>query len=102
MDADELAKQLHDKATRGVVLSSDEQAQLDAWYARQDTAENAIFAPKNPSQTLVALQVQVDTAVTQLLTVTQRIRDLTLQNDALRRDIATLKQQLPQLGPMTE
>jgi len=94
MDSGELAKQLHDRATRGVVLSPDEQAQLDTWYARQDTAENAMLAPTSPPQTLVALQVQVDTAVTQLLTATQRVRDLTLQNDALRRDIAILKQQL--------
>lgn len=94
MDADELVKQLHDKATRGVVLSPDEQAQLDAWYARQDAAEGAMFAQTSPPQTLVVLQEQVDTAVVQLLTVTQRIRDLTLQNDALRRDIIALKQQL--------
>lgn len=96
MDADELAKQLHDKATRGVVLSPEEQAKLDAWYARQDAAESAMLAQTSSPQTPVALQAQVDAAVTQLLTVTQRVRDLTLQNDTLRRDIAALKQQLPQ------
>ena len=98
MDADELAKQLHDKATRGGVLSSDEQAQLDAWYARQDTAENAMLAPASPPETLVALQAHVDTAVAQLLTATQRVRDLTLQNDALRLDITVLQRQLPQVS----
>ncbi|OGG49716.1 MAG: hypothetical protein A3F84_16120 [Candidatus Handelsmanbacteria bacterium RIFCSPLOWO2_12_FULL_64_10] len=102
MDADELAKQLHDKATRGVGLSPDEQAKLDAWYARQDASESAMLAQTSPPQALVALQAQVDAAVAQLLTVTQRIRDLTLQNDALRRDIAALKQQLPRSpAPLT-
>lgn len=36
MSTEELMKQLHDKATRGVVLSPAEQTQLAAWYARQD------------------------------------------------------------------
>ena len=98
MDPDELAKQLHDKVTRGGVLSSDEQAKLDAWYDRQDAAESAMFAQTNPPQTLVALQAQVDAAVAQLLTVTQRVRDLTLQNDALRLDITALQRQLPQVS----
>ena len=37
MSTDELAKQLHDKATRGIALSTADQAKLDAWYAQQDT-----------------------------------------------------------------
>ena len=98
MDSDELAKQLHDKVTRGVALSSDEQAQLDAWYAQQDAAESAMFAQTNLPQALVALQAQVDAAVAQLLTVTQGVRDLTYQNDALRLDIAALQRQLPQVS----
>ncbi len=98
MDSDELAKQLHDKVTRGVVLSPDEQAQLDAWYTQQDAVESAMLAQTNLPQTLVALQAQVDAAVAQLLTVTQRVRDLTHQNDALRLDIAALQRQLPQVS----
>lgn len=96
MSTDELAKQLHDKATRGIALSTAEQAKLEAWYAQQDTEENAILARTTPPQTLVTLQVQVDTAVAQLLTVTQRIQELVAQNDALRRDIAALQRQLAQ------
>lgn len=102
MASDEPMNQLHDKATRDVRLSSDEQAQLDAWYAHQDAAESAILGQANPPPTLVALQAQVETAVAQLLTVTQRVRDLTLQNDALRLDIAALQRQLsPVSAPQT-
>jgi hypothetical protein len=96
MSTDNLAKQLHDKASRGIVLSAAEQAQLDMWYAKQDQAEGSMLALTTPSHTLTALQTQVDTAVSQLVTVTQRIQELAAQNDALRRDIAVLQRQLAQ------
>jgi peptidoglycan hydrolase CwlO-like protein len=96
MSTDELMTQLHDKATRGVALSPAEQTQLAAWYARQDQEEDALLARVAPSPLLAALQTQVDSAVTQLLVTTQRIQDLVAYNDSLRRDIATLQQQLTQ------
>jgi phosphoglycerate-specific signal transduction histidine kinase len=96
MSTDDLAKQLHDKATRGIVLSAAEQAQLDIWYAEQDQAEGAILALTTPPDTLATLHTQVDTAVSQLLTVTQRIQELAAQNDVLRHDIAALQRQLAQ------
>ena len=94
MSIAELVKQLHDKATRGIALSTIEQTQLDAWYAQQDQEEGALLTQASPPQTLVALQIQVDTAVTQLLAVTQRLQELAIHNDTLRRDIAALQQQL--------
>lgn len=96
MSTDELIKQLHDKATRGVVLSPAEQTQLAAWYAQQDQEEDALLARTTPSSAIVALQTQVDSTVAQLLATTQRIQDLVAHNDSLRRDIATLQQQLTQ------
>lgn len=96
MSTEELAKQLHDKATRGIVLSAAEQAQLEAWYAQQDQEERTMLERTTPPQTLVALQAQVETVVAQLLTVTQRIQELVAQNEALRREIATLQHQLAQ------
>ena len=96
MSTEELTKQLHDKATRGSVLSAAEQAQLEAWYAQQDQEERAILERATPPQTLAALRTQVETAVAQLLTVTQRIQELVAQNEALRREIATLQHQLVQ------
>ena len=44
MGADNDGAQLHDKATRGVTLSAAEQERLDAWYADQDAAEQALFS----------------------------------------------------------
>jgi len=39
MVSDEIGKQLHNRATRGEVLSAEEQAHLEEWYATQDRAE---------------------------------------------------------------
>lgn len=99
MSKAELVKQLHDKATRGIALSTIEQAQLDAWYAQQDQEEGAFLTRTSPPQTLVTLQTHVATAVAQMLAVTQRLQELALHNDALRRDIAALQQQLTRPSP---
>jgi hypothetical protein len=94
MIANHLAQQLHDKATRGVALSAEEQAQLEQWYARQDQAEEATLSKAPLPQANASLQTQVDGAVAQLLTVTQRIQTLAAENDALRREVVALRQQL--------
>lgn len=39
MISDDLGKQLHDKATRGLALTRSEQTQLEAWYELQDQVE---------------------------------------------------------------
>ena len=95
MSIDELAKQLHDKATRGLALSAEEQAQLEAWYTEQDQQERAVLGPMGSSPRLATLHTQVETALAQLLTVTQRIQELTVHNETLRREIAVLQRQLP-------
>ena len=95
MSLDELAQQLHDKATRGLALSAEEQARLEAWYAEQDQQERAVLGPTGSSQRLATLHTQVETALAQLLTVTQRIQELTVHNETLRREIAVLQRQLP-------
>jgi hypothetical protein len=77
------------------VLSAGEQAQLDAWYAEQDQRENAVLGPASASPRLAMLHTQVETALAQLLTVTQRIQALTAHNETLRREIAVLQRQLP-------
>lgn len=95
MSLDELAQQLHDKATRGLALSAEEQARLEAWYAEQDQQERAVLGPTGSSQRLATLHTQVETALAQLLTITQRIQELTVHNETLRREIAVLQRQLP-------
>lgn len=96
MVSDDLAKQLHDRATRGELLSAKEQARLKNWYALQDSAESNALGLTTSEKTL-ALQAQVDAALAQLVTVTKRIREITAENKTLRREIAALRRQLAHL-----
>jgi hypothetical protein len=88
MPSEDVVKQLHDKATRGASLTGEEQAQLEAWYAEQDQAESEGLGLTHVSPRLAPLQAQVET------TLTQRIQELTAQNETLRREIAALQHQL--------
>ena len=99
MSLEERVRHLHDTVTRGGSLSAEEQAQLDAWYAEEDQQEGVILGPAGASPRLTMLHTQVETALAQLLTVTQRIQTLTAQNDTLRREIAVLQRQLPLAAP---
>jgi uncharacterized coiled-coil DUF342 family protein len=94
MVSDERARQLHDKATRGKPLSAEEQSLLEQWYALQDSAESSTLSLSSDEERLVALQAQVEAALTQLITVTKRIQEVASENDALRHEIAVLRKQL--------
>ena len=91
---DEMLQQLHDKATRGVPLTPDEQARLEAWYARLDQAERALLAGKPSPDRLAVLHAQVQAATADLLTGSQRIQVLAAENEDLRREILRLHEQV--------
>lgn len=97
MISDNLAKQLHDRATRGESLSAEEQTQLENWYAREDSAESKALGLTATEKTLATLQTQIDTALAQLMTVVQRIQEVASENESLRREIAALRRQLAHL-----
>ena len=97
MASDNCGQRLHDKATRGEVLSPAEQVQLEQWYTLQDRAESHTLSLAMRDDTLATLQAQLATALSQLTTVTQRIQDVATENDALRHDIAVLRRQLTHL-----
>lgn len=90
---------LHDRATRGEQLTAEEQAQLEHWYAVEDETEMQLLA-QSITQTsatsfdISSLQAQLETALSQLATTTQQIQQITLENKALRQEIAELKQRL--------
>jgi hypothetical protein len=60
MSPDDRLLQLHDKATRGMALSAEEQAQLTAWYAEQNQRENALLESTGASQHLAVLRGWLD------------------------------------------
>ena len=93
---DEKLKQLHDRSTRGEVLSGEEQARLSDWYGQQDNEELATLARGSGSSSLAALRAQVDDAVAQLSAASERIQLLNAENERTRREIAALERQLAQ------
>jgi len=97
MIADDLAQQLHDKATRGESLSAKELAQLENWYALQDSAESDVLGLTATEKTTATLQAHIDAAIAQLMKVTKRIQEIAAENEALRREIAALRRQLAHL-----
>ena len=90
MTKESLARHLHDKASRNIALTTDEQAQLDDWYAEQDKAEGEMLGLTHPPQSYVVIQTQIDQALNQILETSQHIQELAMQNDSLRNQILTL------------
>lgn len=99
MCRDAFAEQLHDKATRGLLLSTEEQTLLDAWYAEHDRQEARAIDAVRASQRLTTLHTHVEAALAQLLTTTQHIQELIAQNQTLRQEITILQRQLPTAAP---
>ena len=93
MGAESDGAQLHDKATRGAILSAAEQERLDAWYAAQDAAEQAALSQAAPGPTVAARRAQI-AAAAQLQVVAQRVHQLAAQNAALQEETAALQHQL--------
>ena len=79
MISDEIGKQLHDRATRGEVLTAEEQSQLSKWYAAQDQIENDLLNASNPVASTSELQKRIDPS-----------KKTSFENDALRDGIAEL------------
>ncbi len=96
MESNKHAQQLHDRATRGKILSADEQTELEQWYAEQDLLESTLFDVPASTATDTPLQRHVNAALEQLRLITQRIQELSAENDALRQEIAELRRRLAQ------
>ena len=61
--------ELHDRATRGEVLTPEEEEQLASWYEQQDAAESQYLSQSQTESLLVELQDQVRLTLGQLTTV---------------------------------
>ncbi|MCP4401045.1 MAG: hypothetical protein GY801_27580 [bacterium] len=100
MISENIAKQFHNKSTRGESLSIDEQAALEKWYAFQDKTEShTLGVPADNANTAVTLQGQIDVALTQLTTMTKRIQEIASENEELKHEITLLRRQLAHQTP---
>lgn len=102
MISDDIAKQLHDKFTRGEPLSPEEQAQLEEWYALEDKTETqqllGLSTATNETN-IATIQAQIDAALAQLTTITTRIQDIASENEVLKQEISVLRHQLAHQTP---
>jgi chromosome segregation ATPase len=94
MAAPRTPQQLHDQATKGVALSPEEQVRLNEWYAQQDRLENAALLQSSPSADVDELRTQVADALARLAALTRRVQSRESENEAVRKEILTLQQQL--------
>ena len=96
MIADEKGKELHDKASKGELLSIEEQEQLESWYAAQDNMELEAIGLVKEGNLPNGLQTQIESAMSQLVNLTNRIQEIAAENKILRTENAALLRQLAQ------
>jgi len=94
MISDDLGRRLHDRATQGEQLSTEDQAQLEAWYAAQDRAETDALGLAEMATDVTILQTEVESATAQLTAISHRIQKTAVENAALRREINMLRRRL--------
>ncbi|BDA69199.1 hypothetical protein RIVM261_058620 [Rivularia sp. IAM M-261] len=95
MISNEIGGQLHHRSTIGEPLTNSEKEQLDAWYAQLDAIESKLLSKNTDSQIdTKILQNQLEASLSQLTFVTQRIQQISKENEDLRKEISVLKQQL--------
>lgn len=86
-------QKLHDRATRGETLTSEETRALENWYVEQDQAEQ-ILNVTSSALSLAELQAQTDAVLKRLAFTTQHIQEARAVNETIRQDIALLEKQL--------
>jgi len=89
-------QELHDKATRGELLTSDEQRELEQWYAQEDRVESGVLQVAALAEADPTLQHQINTILDQFQRVTRQIQELSIENDMVRREIMALRHRLAQ------
>ncbi len=88
------AKELHDRATRGETLTTEDQAQLQTWYDEQDQVELQQLGLSASAADDVGLQNQIAAALNQISAATSQIQMLAKENETLRHENLTLRRQL--------
>jgi hypothetical protein len=94
MIPDEIGQKLHDRATRGEALTTEEQELLRRWYAHHDQDEMAQLNAAPAPSGLADLQSRVQQATALVVVQAQRIEALTAENAELRQEIASLQRLL--------
>ncbi|MGB5684561.1 MAG: hypothetical protein WBM35_02025, partial [Candidatus Electrothrix sp.] len=91
MSSDKICRQLHDKSTRGKVLTPEEHELLEKWYARHDNAESELLNRDNEPQAEHILHKQIDPILSRIGVTAEQIHKLTDENRILRKNISKLQ-----------
>ena len=99
MISDEAGLHLHNRKTKGETLTPEEKSQLADWYAVQDDQEDSLInsqiaSSQHTSVDVAQMQEQSRSALHHLTATTQRIQEITAENEILREEILALKTQL--------
>jgi|SRR5579872_2835457 len=95
-------QELHGRACRGENLSDEERTELAAWYAEMDAEESRILNLDLPeSPTNEELRALLRYHLHELHRAVEGLIQIEETNDALRRQIEELKQQLAAKGILT-
>ncbi len=94
MTTTDRAQHLHDRSTRGLPLSVEEQTELQAWYDAEDEAESKILSTSYKDNDSATLRAQVGAAQRQLLVEMKRLQEITLENNRLLAENIALQELL--------
>lgn len=94
--SDDIFRQLHDKATRGEQLSREDQARLDEWYTKNDHEESGELSVSSDPDEAAEIRRRLDQTMAELSAASQRVHQLTEDNESIRREITDLRRQLAQ------
>ncbi|MEM7532516.1 MAG: hypothetical protein AAF639_10085 [Chloroflexota bacterium] len=106
MITDELGQALHDRSTRGISLSDEEQTQLERWYEYHDKLErqrfSAVMHMKSEDTTTEKLRSQIEATLVQLAAMTKRIQEIAAENEVLRQEVRRLRAQVISSSPIQQ
>jgi hypothetical protein len=97
MTPDELGMRLHDRATRGLPLSPEEERQIQDWYDKNDREDAAMLGVASEVETLA----EIRRVERQIETVRRQNEELLRVNEALRANLAARPERPGQPPPQT-
>ncbi len=85
---------LHDRATRGEVLSETEQIQLKTWYEIQDRLESELLNNRNAPDFLSKSEMNIDSVLSEIAEFTSNIQKISAENEKIRRENEVLREKI--------
>lgn len=96
MISNEIGLELHDRHTRGLVLSDEEKDILDQWYEEQDVEEANEVSLTRYEVNFPDFQRQINLALESILKMSEQLQQLIQENAKIRAENQTLKEQIAQ------